>query len=157
MEITQNYLKEHFDYKDGHLIVKKTGNIKTETPINKAHRYHRTVIKNKVYVIHRLIFLFHYGYLPKIIDHIDNDSTNNKIENLREATQQQNCINRKLHKTNKSGCKNVFWHNSMKKWSVSFSVNAKRKNFGFFDDLELADLVAIEARNLYHGPYACHF
>jgi len=156
MEITQEFLKEHFECQDGHLIIKKTNAIKTETPITKSHRYHRTIIKGKVYSIHRLVFLYHHGYLPKIIDHIDNDRTNNKIENLRESTQQQNCINRKLAKNSSSGYKNVYWNTVMCKWIVCFSVKAKRKTIGYFDDLEFADLVAIEARNLYHGAYARH-
>ena len=104
--------------------------------------------------MHRLIYLFHHGVLPKIIDHIDNDRTNNKIENLREATQQQNCLNRAAHKNNMSGCKNVHWDKSMKKWCVSMAVNRKRKTVGYFEDIEFAVLVAEEARLKFHGSFA---
>ena len=77
-----------------------------------------------------------HGELPEFIDHIDGNSLNNRIENLREATNSQNCMNGKLRKTNKSGHKNVYWHKSAKKWSVEIKVFGKKKYFGLFDDLE---------------------
>ena len=40
--------------------------------------------------VHRLFFYWHYGYLPKLVDHKDTNSQNNKIENLRELSQSQN-------------------------------------------------------------------
>jgi hypothetical protein len=152
--ITQARLKELFDCVDGHLIFKKTGLIKKETPINKNHRYARTYLDGKVYAIHRLVYLFHKGELPKIIDHIDNDRANNKIENLREATQQQNCLNRARHSNNTSGCKNVHWDKAVQKWAVAMSINRIRKTFGYFEDLEFASLVAEEARRKFHGEFA---
>jgi hypothetical protein len=35
-------------------------------------------------------------------------------------------------------------------------MNSKTKHLGYFEDLELADLVSTEARDLYHGKYATH-
>lgn len=152
--ITQARLKELFDCVDGHLIVKETGLIKKETPITKHHNYARTVVDGKAYAVHRLVYLFHKGELPKILDHIDNDTANNRIENLREATQQQNCLNRVRHSNNASGCKNVHWNKNIKKWTVMMSINRVRKVFGYFDDLEFAALVAEEARRKFHGEFA---
>jgi hypothetical protein len=40
--------------------------------------------------------------------------------------------------------------------SNTSDIRKKRKNIGYFDDLELADLVATEARNLYHGAFVRH-
>jgi len=42
------------------------------------------------------------------------------------------------------------------KWFVYVDVNKKRNNIGYFEDIELAELVAIEAREKYHGAYANH-
>ena len=106
--------------------------------------------------MHRLIFLFHYGYLPKIIDHIDGNPLNNDIKNLRESTHIENCQNAKKRTTNTSGCKNVSWHKPANKWAVRLSINQKKVFFGLFEDIELADLVAHEARDLYHGKFARH-
>lgn len=43
--------------------------------------------------VHRLIFEMHNGYCPDIVDHVDRDKSNNRIENLREVTKSQNAIN----------------------------------------------------------------
>jgi hypothetical protein len=151
--ITQERLKELLNYQDGILVVKEGRPVKI-TPITKNHRYLRIRADGVVYFLHRLIFLFHKGYLPKIVDHIDNDRHNNRIENLREATQQQNCLNRITHKNNKSGAKNVRFEKGTNKWVVEMSINRKRTRFGCYEDLELAELVALEARNKFHGSFA---
>lgn len=152
--IAQDRLKELFTYADGQLICNKTGRVRVPTPITKHHRYHRLVVDGKAYALHRLIYVYHHGVAPRVIDHVDNDRTNNRIENLREATQQQNCLNRVRHSNNKSGYKNVYWQANCNKWAVTISVNRNRKNFGFFEDLELAAFVAAEARDKYHGIFA---
>ena len=41
-------------------------------------------------------------------------------------------------------------------YHVRLQVNGKPKSFGTYADLELAELVASEARNLYYGEYANH-
>jgi hypothetical protein len=158
--VTQEYLKQLFDYQDGQLIRKngKSAVIKIGTK-----RYERITVDGKAYALHRMVYLWNHGYLPKIIDHIDGNRKNNNINNLREATQQQNCLNSKHRTTSKSPCKNVYLQAPTKNaewkrnWVVSLMVNKKRKYVGSFEDLELADLVAHEARNLYHGHFARHF
>jgi hypothetical protein len=152
--LTQSRLKELYEYRDGFFYKKDSGLLHKPTPLTDHHRYARLVVDGKAYAMHRLVFLYCHGYLPKIIDHIDNDRTNNKIENLREVTQQQNCLNRITHKNNSSGMKNIHFDKGVKKWCVGLYVNKKRKIFGYFADLELAELVAIEARNKFHGSFA---
>ena len=152
--ITQERLKELFSYNDGQFVCNKTGKVKRGTPITNQHRYHRLSVDGKAYSLHRLVYIYHYGVAPKVIDHIDNDRSNNRIENLREVTQQQNCLNRVRHQNNKSGHKNVYWQANCKKWNVAMSVGGVRKEFGMFSNLELAALVAEEARDKYHGTFA---
>jgi hypothetical protein len=158
--ITQDYLNQLFEYRDGVLYwkVNHSGKIligKKAGSLN-SHGYFYTQITGKRYQNHRLIFLMHSGYLPKYLDHIDNNPLNNKIENLREATISQNQCNRKLDKTNTSGVKSVNWHKQANKWQVRIRINGKRKSFGLFEDLDLAELVAQEARTKYHGAFANH-
>ena len=57
--------------------------------------------------LHQLVFLVNHGYLPTIVDHIDNDITNNSIDNLRGVTYSQNAMNRKIGKNNTSGFKGI--------------------------------------------------
>jgi len=160
--ITQERLKEMFDYRDGELIRKKTGK---SASVKKSphHRYIRMTIEGKVAHVHRMVFLWHYGFLPDVTDHIDGNRDNNRIENLRSCTQSQNCLNSKHRETSTSPFKNVYLQkyknhqdNWRKMWTVSITTNRKRKFIGSFEDVELADLVATEARDLYHGAFARH-
>ena len=157
--ITQDYVKQLFEYRDGELYRKTS--ISNSYAGNKIgglnmQGYLRAKINDKTYSLHRLIFLMHHGYLPKLIDHIDGNKLNNKIENLRGATNVENLFNRKAQKNSKSGVKNVCWSKKRNKWVVQLHIDNKCKCFGSFDDLELAELVAQEARNKYHGSFANH-
>jgi hypothetical protein len=105
---------------------------------------------------HRIIFAMHHGYSPEFVDHIDGNPSNNRIENLRAATRAENNRNSKKPSTNTSGIKNVSWHKANKKWAVHLSVNNHKRFFGLYDDIELAELVAMEARDKYHGAFANH-
>lgn len=53
--------------------------------------YYRISIKGKRYKSHHVVWLLHYGVFPSQLDHINGVKTDNRIENLREATTQQNC------------------------------------------------------------------
>ena len=106
--------------------------------------------------VHRIIFCMQHGYMPEFIDHINGVRDDNRIENLRAVTKAENNLNCKTYASNTSGSKNVSWNKKLNKWGVSISANYKRKFIGLFEDLELAQLVAMEARNKYHGAYANH-
>lgn len=118
---------------------------------NKGYRHIR--LHNKLYLEHRLAWLYTYGYFPKVIDHIDGNKLNNKLSNLRECTQAQNMWNTSIIKNTLSKVKGVSYVKLLKKWIVRVQINKNRKTIGYFDDLELAELVAIEARIKYHGEY----
>lgn len=87
-----NY-SELFEYDDGLLISKKTGKIYCNLD---RDGYIRVRIAGKEYRAHRLIWEMHYGAIPDgmLVDHIDRDVFNNRIENLRLATRQQNNANK---------------------------------------------------------------
>ena len=156
--ITQSELKELFDYRNGMLYWKvDRGNNQCKgkrAGCTSNRGYRDVVLDNKHYREHRLIFLIHHGKLPKCIDHINGDVTDNRIENLRETSLAQNQHNRKLGVDNKSGKKGVSWHKVAKKWVVQLQVNGKKMYLGVFDDVELAELVSDEARDKHHGKYA---
>lgn len=157
--LTKEILHDLFEYKDGVLYKKpKSNRCRTDIIIGRdnGNGYRRASINYKSYYVHRLIFMMFNGYFPKQIDHIDGNRLNNRIENLREANNAQNNWNKTTTKANKSGRKNVYWHSAAKKWAVEIKVNTVKKYIGIFDDLELADLVAQEARNKYFGCWANH-
>ena len=136
-------LYQTFDYKNGSLYRK---NGKKAGYLNKQG-YVIVKIKSKPYKEHRLVFLMHYGYLPKIIDHIDGNKSNNNIYNLREASNKQNIQNSKLRKDNKSGIKGVYWYPSRNKWLVQLRIDTKIKHFGYYESIEVAKIVANSMRN----------
>jgi hypothetical protein len=121
-----------FKDKDGYLIVRYKGNAIT---------------------IHRAIFIMCHGYSPYCIDHIDCDKTNNRIENLREVTRQQNAYNMKLSDKNTSGFKNVTWCKSKLKWVGYVRVNTIKRYVGQFDDINEANMACIAFREANHGEY----
>lgn len=97
-DLTQDLLKELFSYRDGDLYWKKSrSGIKIGCSAGTIDdRGYRVIkINGKSYKGHRLMFLYHHGYLPEFLDHVDGDPLNNDIDNLREATKQENGRNRK--------------------------------------------------------------
>ena len=155
--LTKKYLHDLFEYCEGHLYwkVSKRG-VKKNQPAGtiNLHGYWQTQIDGKIYKNHRLIFLMFYGWLPDQIDHIDRNSLNNKIENLRQATNAENQRNSKVKVTSLSGIKNIKWEKRRKKWLVRLTINGQEKHFGYFSNLEIAKTKALEARKLYYGDFA---
>ena len=157
MELSQQLLHETFSYEDGNLIWKKpTGRrISVGQIAGRDNNGYRMIgLFGKGHMTHRLIFMFHHGYLPSEVDHIDGNKSNNKIENLRAATHSENLKNQRLKSSNTSGHKNVGWAKREQRWRVRLTVNGKDKHIGYFIDRELADLVAVEACNLHHKNFS---
>jgi hypothetical protein len=163
--VTQQMLHDLFEYRaDGNLIRKHAARGKGNCAgavvgyrpkvISRQNRYVSTKISGQHWCVHKLIYMYHFGEMPQQLDHINQNTLDNRIENLRPATSSQNCANRSLFSNNTSGCRGVSWNKRNKKWFVYVDFNKRRKNIGYFDDLDFADLVATEARDLYHGEYA---
>jgi len=161
MSLTQEEAHRLFEYKDGVLYWKikpaKRVSVGDVAGWRNSKGYQNIVIKGKQWGVHKVIFLMQHGYLPELVDHIDNNPSNNNIENLRPANKTQNNCNARIRKDNSSGFKNVNWHSQKRKWQVRLCINKKSVSFGLYHDLELADLVAQEARNKYFGKFSRNF
>jgi len=85
-------------------------------------------------LIHRLLgllFITNPENKPQI-DHINRKKTDNRIENLRWADSQEQGMNQKIAKNNKTGYKGLFFREGLKKkWTVSLMVNRKMYQKGF--------------------------
>lgn len=143
-----------FDYKDGFLYWKVPINsysrVGTIAGYQMDKRYWVISIDNKMYRAHRLIFLWHHGYIPQFIDHIDQNKINNKIENLRAATKSQNMQNCGKQKNNTSGYKGVHQNKADGKFEASIHINGKKIHLGRFT-------TALEAFYTYKYNALYHF
>tara|TARA_R100001369_G_C3214878_1_gene148791 strand:+ start:42 stop:539 length:498 start_codon:yes stop_codon:yes gene_type:complete len=113
-------------------------------------------INYKRYRTHRVVFLMHKGYLPVVLDHIDGDRANNRLDNLRPASLSQNQYNRKLNKNNKSGFKGVSYNSRSKMFYASIRHQTQRIFLGSYNTPEEADAVVRAAREELHGNFANH-
>lgn len=110
--------------------------------------------KRKSYLSHRVIFQMHYGYLPRVVDHIDGDTLNNNPLNLRPVTFSQNTINSKTRIDNTSGRKGVTWMEKFNCWHAQINVDGRQIYLGrskiFEDAVKLREVG--EAK--YHKEYS---
>jgi len=156
--ITQSEVRELFDYRDGDLYwrVTMSNRNKAGNKIKKSltREYYRVGIKGKNYLAHRLVFLYHHGYIPEMIDHVDSDTTNNRIENLRPCNKAKNSFNSKMPITNTSGTKGVRWNELNNNWRVTFRSHGETIEVGSFTDKAEAILENSLAREKHHGEFA---
>lgn len=120
------------------------------TVVTKGKRYNRIGIDGVRYFTHRLAWLFVYGQFPNAqIDHINGDSIDNRICNLRDATCRENSRNRKISSRNKSGVVGVTWCDQTSKWRAMIHNNGKNQCLGRFDSLDEAAMARITAEYKY--------
>lgn len=160
-ELTQARLKEllHYCPETGRFTwLKPRGVAKGSSPgAMNGNGYIQIKIDYRRYMAHRLAWLYIYGEFPSdMLDHINRIKTDNRLENLRLATNSENQQNAGLSKGNTSGAKGVSWHKVSGCWRVQIRAGGKKKHIGSFKDFELAELVASEARELYCGEFCRH-
>lgn len=88
------------------------------------------------------------------VDHKNGDGLDNRKENLRLATRQQNCANRKLFKNSIHGLKGVFQKLPCKNFYSQIRVNKKIIRLGVFETKEEAHQAYLEAAKKYFGDFA---
>ena len=140
--LQQSLLKEIFEYKDGNLIRKN----KIAGCLHKSG-YIQIKVNNIVYPAHRLIWVYYNGSISENmqIDHINGIKHDNRIENLRLVTAQQNCFNRSRLKA-----KGYTWNKNVRKWQSSICINGKYKYLGLYENEQDARNVYIANCKLHH-------
>lgn len=156
---TKKYLNSILLYEPetGFVYWKKTKQL-IKACIKCNSRYKRIMINKMSYVLHRVIYQLHYGDLTAddVIDHIDQNKHNNKIENLRKADVFLNNQNQGNRKNNTSGYKGVSWSKQKKKWRATITINSKHKTLGFFETKEEAYNCYIQAKQKFHCVTNCN-
>lgn len=146
-------IREYLEYiPTGHFIWKKhwyqakPGDYLNSNLTKKGH--FQTVLFAKKFLYHRLVWLFHNGWLPNFLDHINRNPSDNRIENLRPATLSQNAFN--SCRKNKTGFKGVRFH----KHSGLYIARAQRIDLGYFKTPEEAAKAYDTAAQKIAGSYA---
>lgn len=162
MTLTQEEAHRLFEYKDGVLFWKEMTTNRTKNIVGRIAGYihpkgYRLIrVKGYQYKAHRLMFLYHHGYVPEFIDHINGVKDDNRIENLRPATKAQNCQNTVKRASNTSGVKGVSKMPRLQLWRARIQSNGQKYEVGGFKTKELAaDFIGL-LRDLTHGEFANH-
>lgn len=160
--LTQDILKKRLNYNEKTGVFtwkvnKRTNEVKDGDIAGWDHKgYVRIKIGEKNYFAHRLAWLYINGRFPNdCIDHINHNKKDNRIENIREVTHQQNHMNEPIQANNKSGRVGVYWDNEFDKWRANIRVNGKCIHLGRFKGKQDAILARAEAE-LKHGFHANH-
>lgn len=112
-------------------------------------------LNKRLYQAHRLVWLHVHGEWPlAVLDHIDGNPTNNRLENLRPATRAENNRNRTKRPGQTSRFKGVSWDRRTGKWFAQIMLGKKTFPLGFHDTEEAAYAAYCEAAERYHGAFA---
>jgi len=157
--LTQARIKEvlHFDPLTGIFSwIKSYGRAKSGCKAGSTiHRGYIAInIDGNRYLAHRLAWLYMYGYFPHVTDHINGDTGDNSISNLREVSHSQNSWNcKKLRANNNSGLKGVGFHKATGKWRARVTINYIQYHLGSFDTPELAHEAYTKKAKELHGVF----
>jgi hypothetical protein len=113
----------------------------------------RLLVDGEHYLFHRVLWKLIYGNEPKFIDHINQDPSDNRIENLRQVDKCSNSRHQKLPINNTSGFFGVSWHADMGKWVSKICVNSKKVHAGYHTNIKDAVLAYNEKCNELHGEF----
>lgn len=156
-ELTQDELKTLVTYnpETGEFVriacrFKKSVGVKASSKSNKG--YLQMSVKGENYNLHRLAWLYVHGSWPtKYIDHIDGNRENNRIANLREATNSQNQQNiRHAHSNNKSGYLGVTFAPKLGKWKARIKSKHMPTHIGYYATPEEAHKAYLTAKKERH-------
>ncbi len=156
---TQEELKEAFNYDPD------TGLLKWKIKRGRSARgkeaghvpsdgYRRVMLRGKLYQAHRLIWYLIHGDIPAgmTVDHINGDTLDNRICNLRLATISQNSCNRTAQENNKSGYKGV--SKKSRGYTAQICVQGVRHYLGYYPTPERAHTAYVVASLRLHGEFA---
>lgn len=155
--ITQEMLKELLRYEPEtgrfYWRVDRPAGVKAGDPSGYKHRSGYIVVgaQGKKYLAHRLAWFYENGEWPKNqIDHVNLIKDDNRIANLREATQEENSFNRAKKRR---GLKGATRHKKAGKWQAAIKLNKKNVHLGLFDSELDAHVAYCDAARKLHGEF----
>ncbi len=116
--------------------------------------YTQLSIDGKLYRAHRVAWLYVTGRWPtELIDHINGVKDDNRLSNLREATESQNHHNARVRRHNRIGLKGVQQVGS-RSFSARITVAGKFRYIGTFSSPEAAHMAYCNAATRHFGSFA---
>lgn len=110
LQPSQAYLKSVLDYdpETGKFVwIKHSNPLTIGTFAGTFNNYRKISLLGKLYPAHRLAWMYVHGVMPAVIDHVNGNTDDNRISNLRPATSSQNSANSRKSSSNRSGAKGV--------------------------------------------------
>lgn len=100
--------------------------------------YKQGAIFGRLYLAHKVIYAAAHGQWPDLIDHINQDRSDNRITNLRAADKSINSFNSKIRADNKSGVRGVNWFKPRRLWRAYLTNKGPQIHLGYFPTIEEA-------------------
>ncbi len=121
---------------------RKSGDV-AGTPATRG--YLTVKINRSIYKLHRIVWALHYGTDPANleIDHIDRNTSNNRIDNLRLTDRSENCFNVGVRINNTSGHIGVSYNKRDKLWLAKIG----KRNIGYYKTKEEAITARLRAES----------
>lgn len=162
-KLTQEYVRSilYYNPKTGEFFWKVRSDVRKEWNTRHAGKktghhgspYCTLRINDCAYKAHRIAWLYIHGAMPFEIDHIDMDTKNNRISNLREVTKSQNQWGKSIQKNNTSGYKGVCYNKRNQSWQAGIKINGKNKALGQYKTPEAAHAAYCKASAELRGEY----
>lgn len=121
-----------------------------------AYGYLATAIDGSRQMVHRLVWVHVHGVWPRaFLDHINGDRSDNRIENLREATPEQNAWNSRSHVDSLIGVKGINVHNGRRKpFQARIYRRGSMQSLGYYETLAEAKAAYEAADRVISGEFA---
>lgn len=151
----KEYIKCHFSYnKDGTITRLSNGRV-TGSPDSKG--YLQCHFIDGTALVHNIVWFMHGREKPEgmMIDHINHNRKDNRIENLRLVTNAGNQKNQSIRPSSLSGFTGVGWHKASGKWAAKIKVSGKDIHLGTYSDMNEA-IKARQEANLKYGFHDNH-
>lgn len=118
--------------------------------INPTDGYRHAKCRGKMVAVHRAIFFLFNGFLPEQVDHINGNRLDNRPENLRASSSNENQHNRLA--------KGVHLNKRIGLYQAYIRLNRKRIHLGYYGDYESARCAYLKAKIELHptAPSRCY-